>query len=174
MTRTILFLVSSLSILGCGDDDVPDDKPINELSRAELMAACEDLSDSLDAEDAQSLSCTFQALILANGDEAMCNQLRAQCLMNPPMSEGGTCDDVSTDGLGTCTATYAEFKACLSKFYDAYAELARSLKCDLADDPDQAMMMQSGASMENIPECQTVETKCPGAFRDREGVDGGT
>ncbi|XYH97969.1 hypothetical protein ACMHYB_61215 [Sorangium sp. So ce1128] len=166
MTRMKLVgvLMAGLALAACGGDDDGGDggqsggdldgKQLSSLTAADSQALCQDLAASftITKEDLCEVAGAF-ASAFGGGD---CEAAKAECMSEPEQpSEGGGC---STAGFTSCTATVAEYKACMT----AQADALKAISC--ATPPDTSGELPAA--------CAPLSDKCPevlGTGTDGEG-----
>ncbi|HTN89551.1 MAG TPA: hypothetical protein VL242_38000 [Sorangium sp.] len=167
MTRMKLVgvLMAGLALAACGGDDDGGDtggnsggdlegKQLSSLTAAETQQVCQDLAASvtLTKEDVCEFSGAFAGAF--GGD---CEATKAECMSQPEQpSQGGEC---STTGFTDCTATVAEYKACMT----AQIEAMKAVTC--ATPPDTSGEPPAG--------CAALDQKCP-AILGGGAAGGGT
>ncbi|WP_437306672.1 hypothetical protein [Sorangium sp. So ce388] len=166
MTRMklVAVLMAGLALAACGgDDDGGDDgdnsggdlegKQLSSLTAAETQQVCQDLAASatVTKEDLCEVAGAFSAL-----GGADCEATKADCMSQPEQpSEGGEC---STTGFTGCTATVAEYKACMT----ANVNTLKAISCTMPPD----------TSGEQPAACAALNEKCPEVLGG--GAAGGT
>lgn len=155
MTRMKLVgvLMAGLAIAACGGDDDGggsgdqgggnlDSKQLGSLTAAESQAVCQELvaSVTVTKEDVCEFAGAFAGAF--GGD---CETAKTECMNAPEQpGEGGGC---STTGFTDCTATVAEYKACMT----ANAEAMKAVTCETPLD----------TSGEPPAACAALSEKCP-------------
>ncbi|WP_438040992.1 hypothetical protein [Sorangium sp. So ce128] len=158
MTRMKLLglLMAGLALAACGGDDDGgngdtggqsggdlDGKQLGQLTAADSQALCQDLAASVTVtkEDLCEVAGAFAGAF--GGD---CEATKAECMSEPdqPSQGGGEC---STEGFAGCTATVAEYKACVK----AQADAVKAITC--ATPPDTSGEPPAG--------CAALSEKCP-------------
>ncbi|MGK3988916.1 hypothetical protein WME99_38085 [Sorangium sp. So ce136] len=155
MTRMKLVgvLMAGLALAACGgDDDGGDDgstgggdldgKQLGSLTAADSEALCQDLAASVTVtkEDLCEVAGAYSAL-----GGADCEATTAECMSQPEQpSEGVEC---SSAGFTGCTATVAEYKACMT----AQVNTLKAISC--TSPPD--------TSGEQPAACAPLNDKCP-------------
>jgi hypothetical protein len=152
------------------DTGLPADKPISDLTDAEIAGLCskfdEFYSTGSVAKDLKELSCRFTGIFaaaLGGADtdakaQAACKTAYDACVVAPVE----TTQDCSKP-TGMCTATVSEVEACANDTAKALQQLASSFpacaELTLAD------LMDLGGGGDMAPQepasCATVEMKCP-------------
>jgi len=152
---------------GAPASSVPGDKLLSSLSDQEFAALCKQISDYFSSPgvtaQVQEVTCRTAGLILAELGgaqtdselKAACKAIYDPCIASPLMSSPGTCSKVDA----TCTATVAEFQACLADDEQAFPKLKDALPvcadltlAGLANVPDLSAMSAA---------CTTYKDKCP-------------
>ncbi len=152
---------------GGGTSGVDPSKQLDEVTNAEAMTLCQELSDYSAMQLPRSLtdpsSCTVAALtIQMNMTEAACDQTVTDCIAaGAPAPEPPDCSAFMAGG--TCTATVGETVACTQALIDATAAAFAMLQCSLAG-ADATTQVMNILDITLPTECDTVETKCPGTF----------
>ncbi|WP_438017362.1 hypothetical protein WMF18_42465 [Sorangium sp. So ce315] len=155
MTRMKLVgvLMAGLALAACGGDDDGgdegqsggdlDSKQLGSLTAAESQQVCQDLAASVTVtkEDV----CEF-AGAAASAFGADCEAVKTEC-MNAPEEPSEGSDQCATNSFAGCTATAAEYKACMT----ANAEAMKAVTC--ATPPD--------TSGEPPAACAALNEKCP-------------
>ncbi|XXY44464.1 hypothetical protein WME91_31115 [Sorangium sp. So ce269] len=155
MTRMKLVgvLMAGLALAACGGDDDGGDtggnsggdldgKQLSSLTAAEIEQVCQDLSASatVTKEDLCEVAGAFSAL-----GGADCEATKTECMNQPEQpSEGGEC---SNAGFTGCTATVAEYKACMT----AQVATLKAISCTAP--PDTSGEQPAG--------CAALSEKCP-------------
>lgn len=154
MTRMKLVgvLMAGLALAACGGDDDGGDegnsggdldgKQLGSLTAADSQAVCQDLAASITItkEDLCEFAGAFAGAF--GGD---CETTKTECMNEPEQpTEGEAC---STTGFAGCTATVAEYKACMT----AQAEAIKAITC--ATPPDTSGEPPAG--------CAALNQKCP-------------
>lgn len=158
MTRMKLLglLMAGLALAACGGDDDGgngdtgsqsggdlDGKQLGQLTAADSQAVCQDLAASITVtkEDLCEVAGAFAGAF--GGD---CEATKAECMSAPeqPSQGDGGC---STEGFAGCTATVAEYKACMK----AQADGVKAITC--ATPPDTSGEPPAG--------CAALTEKCP-------------
>ncbi|MGK3998064.1 hypothetical protein [Sorangium sp. So ce1024] len=152
MTRLKLVgvLMAGLAIAACGGDDDGggnlDGKQLGSLTDAEAQTVCADLAASatVTKEDVCEFAGAFAGAF--GGD---CETAKAECLAQPeqPAPEGGGC---STTGFTDCTATVAEYKACMAANVEAMKAVTCETPLESFGEPPAA--------------CAALTDKCPTIF----------
>lgn len=152
------------------DTGLPADKPISDLTDAEIAGLCSKFDDFYSTgsvgKDVQELSCRFTGIFaaaLGGADtdakaQAACKTAYDACVVAP----AETTENCSKP-TGMCTATVAEVEACANDTAKALHELASSFpscaELTLAD------LMDLGGGGDTGPQepasCATVNMKCP-------------
>jgi hypothetical protein len=186
MTVVRRVLLVSLGVwLGCGGDGdgagahsgVASAQKLGELSSADAKQLCEWASSQVDAhsfEPTKEQACTIFGVGFTD-NPTECQQLVDACVAAPEQDDAMAddeaaddepdCDDAMVDAeLMGCSATVAEYEACVRAAVDAIEDVFSNLSCaeagmtDLEDDAD-----------EQEPEaCKALEIKCPGVFEDED------
>ena len=154
------------------DTGLPADKPISDLSDAEIAGLCRKFdefysSGSSAGMNLEDFTCRFSAVLAAAlsgaGTDAA---LRVACKMTYDACVAAPAETTTKCGkpAGACTATVAELEACandsakaveqLTSAFPSCAELTLADLMDLDGDGD--------AAPQNPTSCTTFEMKCPG------------
>jgi hypothetical protein len=144
-----VFLLVFLMI-GCGQEDSPDDRPLAELSDAEYIAQCTSSRTAIGDDGvrgAQRYGCirgsTFNGVCNATVFENCISQAPTPCL-----APG------ANDAVRTCTATVAQARSCtiaVGLQYNAYAATSCAIPPTSAPRPAR-----------ELDDCSALCSKCPG------------
>ena len=152
---------------------VPGDKQLGSLSEQEFQGLCKKLDDYFStgpvAAGIEEFNCRMSglfgaALSGAQTDAALqtaCKPVYDACIAAPTMATS-TC----TKPDATCTATVAEYDACLNDSLDALSTLQNALpSCDKLTVASLGSLGSLGGatSAQESASCQTVKAKCPSA-----------
>jgi hypothetical protein len=147
---------------------IAGDKQVGALTDQEFASMCQKFSDYFSTgavgAAAEEITCRMGALfvgILAQSDaelQTTCKAVYDQCIAGPTMTEE-TCNKPDA----TCTATVAEYDACLNDAGKAFIALPNALPtCDKAT-LTSLENLDLGSQGESPASCKIVETKCPSA-----------
>ncbi|WP_437287979.1 hypothetical protein [Sorangium sp. So ce406] len=145
--------MAGLALAACGGDDDGGDegnsggdldgKQLGSLTAEESQAVCQDLGASLTVtkEDLCEVAGAFASAF----GGADCEATKAECMSEPEQpTEGGEC---ATAGFADCTATVAEYKACMTAQVDALKAITCTTPLDPSGEPPAA--------------CAALSDKCP-------------
>ncbi|WP_437958010.1 hypothetical protein WME76_43165 [Sorangium sp. So ce119] len=146
-------LMTGLALAACGGDDDGGDegnsggdldgKQLGSLTAEESQAVCEDVAASatVTKEDVCELAGAFASAF----GGADCETAKAECMSQPEQpTEGGEC---ATAGFADCTATVAEYKACMTAQIEALKSITCETPLDTSGEPPAA--------------CAGLDQKCP-------------
>ncbi|KYF60766.1 hypothetical protein BE15_08660 [Sorangium cellulosum] len=146
-------LMAGLALAACGGDDDGGDevnsggdldgKQLSSLTAEESQAVCQDLAASatVTKEDVCEIAGAFASAF----GGADCEATKAECMSEPeqpPPDEG-----CATAGFTDCTATVAEYKACMTAQVQALKAITCATPLDTAAEPPAA--------------CAALSEKCP-------------
>jgi hypothetical protein len=189
-----LVLFGGASVAGCGSDDsastsstpfssgIPGNKTFDTLTDADLANLCSSLGKHLGTDPSlKEATCHFAgfgaalgASILGTATDAdlqkACTDIEAKCRSAAPSAEQSTCGKPTS----TCTATVAEFEACVTDALAAATQAFATLPaCSSITSSSLSMLLTSGnGGMTPAVEpasCKTLEQKCPGV-QDSTGL----
>ena len=154
------------------DTGIAGDRPVRDLSSAEMTQLCEATSEFfLAAQDDAQLresSCLFQVLAShATTTPAGCEAAVAACVADaPPTGEPLDCSGVTP--LPECDALVGDFEVCATDQVNAFVDAAAGLDCSLVGSPDldarleeraPSELPESCGSIAEDPGCRTVTTE---------------
>lgn len=163
-----------------GTTGFPSDAKLSELEDTQYAMACESLREvarrALPKQERDRVACTWLAgseiaTEQAAGEE--CEGLVERCLDGESISRApkpqSTADlladmgcettDFVTLGFAQCSATIAEYEACVHASTDRHRIFLASITCDAVRDGEiRSMILQSSTS---VPECDHLRERCP-------------
>lgn len=167
----------SIPLAACGDDDrsgsgghtnVPAHKSIGELTDEEATSLCKATEAAykrkVSAQDQKNFTCTMVGVMfggMMGGEDpvAGCEMYRTQCLESDEEFEEEAEDSCELDARAeSCEVTVAEYQACINARVDAIGQLASTISCEMATDPE--------GIMDEPQACKVLEEKCPELFED--------
>ena len=162
---------ASNSSTGTFSSGLPGDKVLGTLTDDESAALCKKISDSFAdgttvAKSVEDFTCRFSSILSAlfmtpatdAALQAQCKSMYDTCIAGPSTSTE-TCKKPDA----TCTATVAEYDACVNDQLKALSQLGNILPtCDKITLASASTLL-TGSGTETPASCQTVETKCPSA-----------
>jgi hypothetical protein len=155
---------------GAGDysSGVSGDKQLGSLSDSEFQGLCKKLSDHFSTgsvgKSVEEFTCRLAGLFAgatAETDAALkaaCKSAYDQCLAAPHMT-----DETCTKPAATCTATVAEYDACVSDSAKALVALGNELPACAELTLSSLEMIDLGEETASPASCKVLETKCPSA-----------
>lgn len=148
------------------DTGIAADRPVGDLSSAEMTQLCEATSDFFEAaqDDAElrESSCLFQVLASrATTTPAECETAVAACVDDtPPVGEPLDCSGVTP--LPECDALVGDFEVCATDQVNAFRDAAAGLDCSLAGSPDLDATLEERTPPELPESCGPIvaDTDC--------------
>jgi hypothetical protein len=171
--------------LGCGGDGdgagarsgVTPSAQLGKLDATQARQLCEWASSQVNEssfEPTEQQACTLVGVSFTETPEE-CRALADACVQAPAeeddgapeedeeQEEGDDCASAMVDAeLMGCTATVAEYEACVRAAVDAIQDLFASLSCDQAGMTD----FEAEAADQEPEACKKLELKCPEVFQD--------
>jgi hypothetical protein len=163
-----------------GSDDfssgVSGQKQLGSLTDQEFQGLCKKLSDHFSTgtigQGVEEFTCRFAGLFAgatAQSDAALqaaCKSAYDQCIAAPTTTE-----ETCTKPDATCTATVAEYDACINDAAKALVALGNVLPaCDKLT-LTSLEMIDLGEETEQPASCKVLETKCPSAPKPPNPID---
>jgi hypothetical protein len=174
-----VYLFAGLVGIACGGEDegelatsVPGSTPLNQLSAEQAAALCREVNAFIEASgfrtSSQALACKSLAPITASlaspaSDAELvqgCSAAYQRCLAHPVGTTAETGEACGLHGT-TCTATVAEYEACLEA-RDLWYRTAIEAYPECSEVTLKNVAAGSGDTTALTPpaECQQVEAKC--------------
>jgi hypothetical protein len=178
---------SSPNSAGTFTTSVNGSKPLSALTNAEKLQLCKDATAYFQSPGVIHSECKIAGFIEAQLSVAFdgtltdtqlqmeCTQAVDQCA-NTDKDGGTSVTMCNTDQPppASCTATVADYTACISAFPQALSgaapECSTITRASLGAD---AGSLGSTADPTTLPGCMTLSNKCPGIFDSTSNPDGG-
>jgi len=193
MNTTNIFLsvtILSCILAGCGggsDHDAPNDKfltglpggrVLSSLSTTEKKTMCSSLENFDQTNPFTSNLCKFAYIVLFDSFSDSSSDLSAgekECVtvVDSCNSLPHQCNFEYLD-LSGCSATVEEYELCTSKVIEVVNEIVDTYSCkEAAKSGLSADITQGNQQVINIPECETIRTKCPALSYSYDQLDQG-
>jgi len=142
------------------DSGIADDRPIADLSQAEVTQLCEAMGEffaaAQDDLELRRATCIFQVLgSHTTSTPEACETAVSACAAEP--SPGDVTVDCSTvTPLPECDALVGDFEVCATDQVNAFSDALGSLDCSLAGSPDLDAMLEASAPTTAPASCAPV------------------
>lgn len=146
------------------------DKQLGSLTDQEFAGLCQKLHDYVSTssflEKAEEFSCRISGLFVATLSNAQTDaELQSSCktAYNACLAAPTTTTETCTKPDATCTATVAEYEACMSDSIEAFGEALKAVPA--CSELTLALLAMSGDDMmsQEPASCTALKAKCPSA-----------
>lgn len=186
-------LLAILSIAACGGDNdsnggvvtgLPAEQKLSTLTDADVKKACQSVNDGASVViTPDSLKRAFcvpfaaeAAVTYSNDGTAMvdvnkCQEVVDTCFASTEEEEGdetevdgeNDCAEASAADLQGCEATVGEYEACINMVLSETQRMLAEMTCQNAEKISSEEYSNESFDVAEIPQCQTVMSKCPDA-----------